>query len=189
MSSELHPVRNGSEPIGRPPVCSDDELLALARRLHLEDGRVPTVTRIQAAGACQKARAVAGRRLIAQETAELQAREIVTVPPAVESAVRSTLTAWLQLATDQVNDALVEFRLEADERIDKREQEIEDLRQLNDTLARDNDELQRRLQNCDQQLADQTLALETERRESARYKAVASERRAMLNLALRAGKS
>ena len=113
----------------------------------------------------------------------------MTVPPAVESAVRSTLTAWLQLATDQVNDALVEFRLEADERIDKREQEIEDLRQLNDTLARDNDELQRRLQNCDQQLADQTLALETERRESARYKAVASERRAMLNLALRAGKS
>lgn len=97
-------VLNGTKgTTGRPPVLTDPELAALALQLSVKTGRAPRIDElVQAAGGCQRKRALQAIRHIREDQAQRELASQLHLPPPIEQHLRALMGQWLELASTQL---------------------------------------------------------------------------------------
>lgn len=119
-------VPNGS---GRPAKTGDRALVDLVEGLFQQLGRLPTLDQIiEAAGGCQRSRAVAARRHVAQQIAQGTLEAQIQLPNAVELRHRKLLTEWLRLAREQIQPVLIQTVDDAQDKASAAELAAQDAR-------------------------------------------------------------
>lgn len=177
-------IRNrsqGSEPEktgGRQPVLTDDELDHCVKALAQDLGRMPKLDEIvEAAGGCQRKRAVEARRRLADSLSTQAVEEWTDLPPSIVTRHKRLLREWLALAREQLTpwiDEVVAQSLEESTKLELRIAEqssaIERHEETERVLKLRLDELQRSLNTTEN-------ALIQCQRQAAVWEALAEERR------------
>lgn len=179
--SEVDEATTDAVIAGRIPLKTDEQLLAVAKKLNEQLGRVPkTQELVDLAGGCQRQRAVRTLQALRIELAESAVRSQLLIPAVLQDELKTLFARWLDCAATQ----LAEKHAEAEQKLERR------LDAANDTLmekADRLDELQARftalqqIQHSEASCAEQVqsqLAQLTQQRDEAL--AVAAERQRIL---------
>jgi len=126
MQNVPNTVQNGS---GRKAKLSDDELTSIVLTLAQQDGELPTLTSIiEAAGGCQRSRAVAARKAARMALANDDLESHVRLPPEIEVRYRGLLKEWISLSRKQLQPVLDSIVEMADEQVANAELGAQDAR-------------------------------------------------------------
>lgn len=166
---EFGTVRNGSESparTGRPPVLNDHDLRGLADQLNSRLGRPPRADElIEAAGGCQRKRALAAIKTLKLELAERVVKSGLQFPSQIENALRAQMAAWVDLAASHLADRHLQESERAEARVATQAALIEELQnkvhQLQRTVTdqeRGTDVLRCRAQEAESALSQAEVA-------------------------------
>lgn len=169
---------------GRTPLLTDQELDQCVKALAQDLARMPKLDEIvEAAGGCQRKRAVEARRRLAESLSTQAIDDWTDLPPSIVSRHKRLLREWLALAREQITpwvDDVVAQSLDANAQLELRIAEqsaiIERNEQTIANLEAQLVEMQGRLDKAAKELAQS-------RQEAAIWAAIADERRAATNTA------
>lgn len=179
-------VRNGSElgkvpmsskpatsPGGRPPVMTDEQLLRLAEQLNAKFGRPPRAEElIDAAGGCQRKRALAALRVLKLELARRSVQSGLIFPSAIEQAIRSQMADWLTLAAGSLAATHLEESDRTEAKVSTQAALIEELQVRTQTLKE-------QIADRDRMVADLVRRVELAETSESRAKAAAIQAKAV----------
>ena len=95
-----------SERVGRPPVCTNQQLIVHALALHEALGRAPTAPElIEKCGGCQKQRALQAIQQALQQRASQQVLEQINLPPRIQQAGRAFISECMAEFAQQYSSA------------------------------------------------------------------------------------
>lgn len=97
---------------------TDDELSRLAEALADRLGRLPTaIELIDAAGGCQKQRALRALQSVRLKLAERDATAALAIPPAIEAELRTLMSRWISVAGQQLSSRIAQSQNETEARL------------------------------------------------------------------------
>lgn len=175
-------VANRSGANGRPPVMDDQELLALARDLNQAQGRPPRAQElIDAAGGCQRQRAIRTIQRLRNELAAKAVRAQLTLPQDLEAELRGWIGRWIELAARQLAQRHADFELQSESKLTDARDLLAEQKERLSVLRSQLDEQRSLAQHNGQ--ASETLRTENAALRSERdiALAISEERRRLLN--------
>lgn len=179
-SGSVGTVRNGSEPAsgaGRPPVMNDEQLLGLCTELNARLGRPPRAEElIQAAGGCQRSRALSAIKALKLDLARRAVRSQITFPPELEQALRAQLSSWLDLASRQLSAIHLDESERTESKISAYRALIDEIEGRSRSLAESIRDRDRILVDLRGRAESAEAMLTAERMARAQAEAVATER-------------
>lgn len=193
----LGTVPNGSERIGtgrgseartgRQPFLSDEALLEKARLLNQQHGRPPTAPElIDAAGGCQKQRALRCIQQLRVELAERAARSVLVLPKPLRDDLDAFAARVLDRAAEQLAEKQAQSDLDTERKVLAAREEVEQLtEQLSAVRIRlaDTEHLHQELLAAQRQLRTE---LDEANGRAHRASAIAEERQRLLDELLKA---
>lgn len=114
---------------------TDEALEAQARALADQLGRLPTGAElIEAAGGCQKQRALRAIQAVRLKRAEQDVAAMLVMPPAVDAELRSLMSRWLGLAGQQLSGQLAQAQTETELQLQQAANAAAELEGTNESL-------------------------------------------------------
>ena len=114
---------------------TDDELETLARTLADRLCRLPTGAElIDAAGGCQKQRALRTIQVLRLKRAERDVTAMLVMPPAVDAELRSLMSRWLGLAGQQLAGHLAQAQAQTESQLQQAADAAAELEGANEAL-------------------------------------------------------
>nr|ART36998.1 D340 [uncultured bacterium] len=144
---------------------TDEDLIRLAEGLTDRLGRLPTGTElIDAAGGCQKQRALRALQSVRLKLAERDAAATLAIPPAIEAELRTLMARWISVAGQQLSSRIARAQIEAEARLQEAADVASDMGQaMLDLKAQIAD-----LQRIRRELTAKTKHLQSELRDAQR---------------------
>lgn len=180
MNSELGTVPNDSGTAGargRKPRATDLELEAIVRGLVGENGQLPTLDEIVTqSGGCQRARAVAARRAVANQQLQDNAAAQLQLPQIIETRHRELLSQWISAARQIIRPIVDAAVQQSEEQLASLEDSLRDARSLRDQLQSELDTAQNLLAQVQSDNQKLRGRVDRFRVSEARWKATAVER-------------
>lgn len=107
-----------SDKRGHGRSLTDEDLVTLATGLADRLGRLPTGAElIEAAGGCQKQRALRALQSVRLKLAERDAAATLAIPPAIEAELRTLMARWISVAGQQLSSRIAQAQIEAEARL------------------------------------------------------------------------
>jgi chaperonin cofactor prefoldin len=114
---------------------TDEALETLARTLADRLGRLPTGAElIDAAGGCQKQRALRAIQALRLKRAEQEVTAMLVLPPAVDAELRSLMSRWLGLAGQQLAGQLAQAQSHTELQLQQAADAAGELEHANESL-------------------------------------------------------
>jgi hypothetical protein len=120
---------------GHASGMSDEALEALARTLADRLRRLPTGAElIDAAGGCQKQRALRAIQTLRAKRAEQEVHALLVLPPAIDAELRALMARWMGLAAQQLSDRHAQVQAQTDAQLDQAASAAREVEQENESL-------------------------------------------------------